>query len=153
MPRDHIRWKARRSWLSGQRPEQPRVDAISIAGGLQEWEPPRLNIPLLGYHQVENAATAYAALQVFRRERALPVSESRHPRVCAGVFWPGRFEILQRDPPVVVDWAHNRDSRPSSCAWRSTITSPNTKVVMIFGASEDKDVEGMFDELLPRVSG
>ncbi len=35
-------------------------------GGRTDWEPARLVIPLLGFHQVENAATAYAAIQTLK---------------------------------------------------------------------------------------
>jgi dihydrofolate synthase/folylpolyglutamate synthase len=129
--------------------DQHLVDEYIDSGGLQEWEPLRLNIPLLGYHQVENAATAYVALQVFH-DHALPVSDGAIRDGFARVFWPGRIEILQRYPPVVIDSAHNRDS---ALRLRLALDDyfPGYPVVMMFGASEDKDVKGMFDELLPRV--
>jgi dihydrofolate synthase/folylpolyglutamate synthase len=68
----------------------------------------------------------------------------------ANVHWPGRFEVLQRQPPVLVDSAHNRDS---ALKLRLALDDyfPGMPVVMIFGASEDKDIEGMFAELMPRV--
>ena len=68
-----------------------------------------LSIPLLGAHQAANAATAYAALEIFDK-LGLKVN---HQAIKAGfskAFWPGRFEIVQHTPPVVLDCAHNRDS-------------------------------------------
>jgi len=129
--------------------EQPLVDAFIESGGLQEWEPTRLTLPLLGYHQVENAATAYGALQT-ARSRGLAVSETAIREGFANVNWPCRFEVLQRDPPVVVDSAHNRDS---ALKLRLALDDyfPGYPVILIFGASEDKDVNGMFAELMPRV--
>jgi len=129
--------------------EQPLVDAFIESGGLQEWEPTRLTLPLLGYHQVENAATAYGALQT-ARSRGLAVSETAIREGFAKVNWPCRFEVLQRDPPVVVDSAHNRDS---ALKLRLALDDyfPGYPVILIFGASEDKDVNGMFAELMPRV--
>ncbi|MFU8773902.1 MAG: bifunctional folylpolyglutamate synthase/dihydrofolate synthase, partial [Anaerolineales bacterium] len=44
--------------------EQENVVSFIDSGGLEEWEPTRLTIPLLGFHQVENAATAYVALSI-----------------------------------------------------------------------------------------
>jgi dihydrofolate synthase/folylpolyglutamate synthase len=125
------------------------VDEYIESGGLIEWEPTRLNIPLLGYHQVENAATAYAALQV-ARDRSLPLAESDIRKGFSRVVWPGRFEVLQRHPPVIVDSAHNRDS---ALKLRLALDDyfPGQSVVLVFGASEDKDIEGMFAELMPRV--
>ncbi len=65
--------------------------------GDQEWKPVQLTIPLLGYHQVENAATAYTALQVARQE-GLTLTEAAIQTGMSSVRWPGRFEILQRKP-------------------------------------------------------
>lgn len=112
------------------------------------WQPAELSIPLLGFHQVENAATAYAALQV-AREQGLVLPEEAIKRGFRDIFWPCRFEILRRTPPVVIDSAHNRDS---ALKLRLTIEDylPGRPVVLLFGVSEDKDVFGMFTELLPR---
>jgi dihydrofolate synthase/folylpolyglutamate synthase len=109
----------------------------------------KLQIPLLGGHQVENAATAYVTLQLFS-QRALPVTPEMIQQGFASTFWPGRFEVLQRHPAVVVDSAHNRDS---ALRLRQALDDyfPGIPVVMVFGASEDKDIAGMFAELSPRV--
>lgn len=114
-----------------------------------DWQPVLLSIPLLGYHQVENAATAYMVLQV-AKEEGLPLTLQAVQRGLAQVEWPGRFEVLQRKPAIVVDSAHNRDS---ALKLRMTIDEyfPGKDLVLLFGASEDKDVNGMFAELMPRV--
>lgn len=129
--------------------DQALLDEYIESGGLQEWEPTRLNIPLLGYHQVENAATAYTALQVARKQ-GVTISETEIRTGFSNVVWPGRFEVLQRYPPVVIDSAHNRDS---ALKLRLALDDyfPGLPVVLVFGASEDKDIPGMFAELLPRV--
>lgn len=113
-------------------------------------QPENLRIPLLGPHQMENAATAYAALQV-AREQGLAVSDEAIRQGFSSVVWPGRFELLRREPPVVVDSAHNRDS---ARRLRETLDEylPDRPVVLLFGASEDKDVDGIFSELMPRVT-
>jgi dihydrofolate synthase/folylpolyglutamate synthase len=109
-----------------------------------------LTIPLLGYHQVENAATAYAALRT-ARDQGLHLSEEEIRTGFRNASWSGRFEILQRHPAVIIDSAHNRDS---ALKLRLALDDyfPGQPVVLIFGASEDKDIHGMFAELLPRVS-
>lgn len=109
-----------------------------------------LQIPLLGQHQVENAVTAYAALDV-ARSLGLKIDDEQIRRGFSSVIWPGRFEILQHNPLLIVDSAHNRDS---AHRLRQTLDDylPGQPVILIFGASEDKDIEGMFAELMPRVS-
>lgn len=129
--------------------EQPLVDAYIESGGTDEWEPTRLQISLLGYHQVQNAATAYAALQI-AKSRGLPMREANIQRGFESVAWQGRFEVIHQNPIIVVDSAHNRDS---ALKLRLALDDyfPARPVVLVFGASEDKDVEGMFSELMPRV--
>jgi dihydrofolate synthase/folylpolyglutamate synthase len=84
------------------------------------------------------------------RQRGLAVSDKDALDGFRSVFWPGRFEVLQRFPPIIIDSAHNRDSaRRLSQAIKDYI--PDYPVVLVFGASEDKDIDGMFAELLPSV--
>jgi dihydrofolate synthase/folylpolyglutamate synthase len=130
--------------------EQALADAFIDSGGREEWAPPRYEIPLLGYHQVINAAVAYAALHVVR-EAGISLDEAAIRQGFRTVSWPGRFQILSRSPAVLVDSAHNRDS-----ALRLRIALddyfPGKPVTLVFGALADKDIPGMLAELLPRVS-
>ena len=137
------------SLLVWSKAEQKLMDAYIEVDKYGGWLPTRLDIPLLGNHQVENAATAYAALQVFR-ETGVELSEAAIQNGFAKVRWPGRFEVLRREPPIVVDSAHNRDSAQKL---RLTLADyfPSRPVVLIFGASEDKDIQGMLAELSPGV--
>ncbi|HWQ83941.1 MAG TPA: folylpolyglutamate synthase/dihydrofolate synthase family protein [Anaerolineales bacterium] len=133
-------------WPAG---EQAQAAEYLEAAEPGAWEPLRLTIPLLGHHQVENAATAYAALRV-ASEHGLPVSVAAIQSGFATVSWPGRFEILSEHPLVLVDSAHNRDS---ALKLRLALDDyfPGRPVILIFGASEDKDIDGMFAELMPRI--
>jgi dihydrofolate synthase/folylpolyglutamate synthase len=139
----------RQNFLVWPASEQQLVDAYIEAGGEQEWEPTRLSMPLLGYHQVENGATAYAALDT-ARQRGFEFGISEIKKGFDEVDWPARFEILGVKPALVIDSAHNRDS---ALKLRLALDDyfPGRPVVMIFGASEDKDIDGMFAELMPRV--
>jgi dihydrofolate synthase/folylpolyglutamate synthase len=130
--------------------EQPLMDAFVESAGGEEWVPPRYDIPLLGHHQVVNAAVAYAALRVLR-EGGLALPEESVQRGFRQVQWPGRFQVLSTNPAVVIDSAHNRDS---ALKLRLALDDyfPGEPVTLIFGASADKDIPGMLEELLPRVS-
>jgi dihydrofolate synthase/folylpolyglutamate synthase len=152
-----VHFKPLNHTLSGQEflvwnaDDQVRFNAYLTRGVAAAWQPERLRIPLLGHHQVVNAATAYAALQT-ARQHGLLISDDAIRQGFAGVIWPGRFEVLQgkAGSTLVLDCAHNRDS---ALKLRLTLDDyfPGKPVVMLFGASEDKDVQGMFSELLPRV--
>jgi dihydrofolate synthase/folylpolyglutamate synthase len=105
-----------------------------------------LQLPLLGMHQVENAAIAYTALKT----SGVSISDEAIQKGFARVKWPARFELLRREPPVVIDSAHNRDS---ARRLRETLDEyfPDTPVILLFCALEDKDISGMLEELKPRL--
>jgi dihydrofolate synthase / folylpolyglutamate synthase len=129
--------------------EQPMVDEFIESAGRDIWSPLRFRIPLLGFHQVENAATAYGALKTAEKY-GIKIAQESYRSGFAGVKWPGRMEILQNHPTVVIDSAHNRYS---ALRLRQAMDDyfPGLPVLLVFGASEDKDIDGMFQELLPRV--
>ncbi len=104
------------------------------------------NIPLLGYHQVENAATAYAALKA----SAIPITDEQIQKGFSQVQWRARFEIARREPPVIFDSAHNQDSFAKLSETLQTYF-PDQMVYLIFGASEDKNIPGMFAELKSKI--
>lgn len=129
--------------------DQPMIDQYVEASDSESKRPDKIWIPILGYHQVENAATAYAALQTFRMN-SLTISDEAILKGFSEMNWPGRFEVIQRQPPIAIDCAHNRDSaRKLRLALDDYF--PGKGIVMVFGASEDKDLQGMFTELIPRV--
>ncbi len=107
----------------------------------------KYRLPLLGRHQLENAVSALAALDVLR-QRGFDLSAGAVREGLAQVTWPGRMEILCQDPPFVVDCAHNPYSAQ---VLRQALTDwfPGRQWVLIFGASADKDIGGMLESLLP----
>lgn len=126
-------------------PREPNRDQIASDAASFSYD---LRLHLLGAHQLTNATTAVAAVQVMA-EAVIPVGSDA---ICTGVAnarWPGRFEVLDRAPYLVVDGAHNRDSARQLVATINALL-PGERVQWIFGASSDKDITGMFDELLTK---
>jgi len=105
-----------------------------------------ITIPLLGFHQLENAATAYTALKT----SGIPISDEAIQKGFAQVKWLARFQVVRREPPVIFDSAHNQDS---FAKLRETLEEyfPDKMVHLIFGASEDKNIPGMFAEMKPKI--
>jgi dihydrofolate synthase/folylpolyglutamate synthase len=128
--------------------EQPLMDRLLDKEEGLDWQPRQYMLPLLGLHQLDNAATAYAAIDALR-ERGWKIDDAAVADGFRRVKWPGRFEILNRFPFLVVDSAHNQDS---ALKLRLALEDyfPGKKAILIIGASEDKDIEGIFRELMPR---
>ena len=68
----------------------------------------RFQTGLLGLHQVENAGMALALLDTFCQEtgRELPENDIV-AQALEGTSWPGRLEIVSREPLMILDGAHN----------------------------------------------
>lgn len=109
-----------------------------------------LRMPLLGAHQVQNAATATAALWALG-DNGLLISNEAIQKGFAAVNWPARFQVARREPPLIFDSAHNQDS---FARLRQALDDyfPGRRVYLIFGASEDKNVPGMFQEMREKIS-
>lgn len=107
-----------------------------------------LTIPLLGAHQIENAATAVAVLDQLRLQ-GFQITRKAIQTGFNQVYWPARFEILRENPPVVIDSAHNGDSMQRLV---ETVNEyfPEWPFILIFGASADKSMGEMLSAILPR---
>lgn len=106
-----------------------------------------LYLPLTGAYQLKNAATAITALEVLRK-KGWRVSEEALRRGLAQVRWPGRFEVLRRDPVFLLDGAHNAHGMTAAAESLGALF-PRRKIVFVLGLLADKDVSAMLDALAP----
>ncbi|MBI5301666.1 MAG: bifunctional folylpolyglutamate synthase/dihydrofolate synthase [Chloroflexi bacterium] len=109
-----------------------------------------LDLRLLGRHQIANATTVLAAIAMLR-EQGIAISDDAIREGFANVQWQGRFEILSRDPCVILDGAHNADSAHQLVATLRDFF-PRAGLHFVFGSSNDKDIAGMLTELLPHAA-
>jgi dihydrofolate synthase/folylpolyglutamate synthase len=107
----------------------------------------QVSISLLGDFQLENAATAVAALEILASE-GFSISAADITRGLARVKWPGRFQILQQNPTVLVDGAHNVASM-KMLVNNIKAYFPHKRIFLVFGTSCDKDIPGIINELVP----
>jgi dihydrofolate synthase / folylpolyglutamate synthase len=107
----------------------------------------QVNIPLLGDFQLENAAAAVAALEILSSE-GFAISTADIAQGLAQVKWPGRFQILQQYPTVLVDGAHNVASM-KRLVNNIKAYFAHKRIFLVFGTSCDKDIPGIINELVP----
>lgn len=110
----------------------------------------RVKLKLLGGYQRENLAVALEALRVLQKRVQLPEAAIRTGLERAR--WPGRFEVVQREPYVIVlDGAHNphatRALRDDLCRYRQKYKI--SKKLLLFGVLQDKDYAQMAQTLFP----
>ncbi|MFC1999427.1 bifunctional folylpolyglutamate synthase/dihydrofolate synthase [Chloroflexota bacterium] len=104
-----------------------------------------LNIPLFGEYQLENAALAVAALEVMG-DRGASIAVEGMATGLAKVHWPGRLQVLQRNPLFIVDGAHNAYSAMKlGEALKQYFVFD--RAILIVGTSQDKNIDGIVAEL------
>jgi dihydrofolate synthase/folylpolyglutamate synthase len=108
---------------------------------------PKLEIPLAGPHQLLNAATAIATAEELQTQ-GLPISVEGIRRGVGQVQWEGRLETVSRQPWIVLDGAHNRDS--ARCLREALSTCYRyRRLILVLGISANKNLEGIIEELTP----
>ncbi len=104
----------------------------------------QIELSLLGPHQKENAAVSIGIVECLR-DLGFEISTEAVRRGLKNVFWPGRFEIIQRGSLIVLDGAHNIASAKVLAATVKEVFE-GKKIVMVLGVSEDKDKESLCAE-------
>lgn len=103
----------------------------------------KLSTPAL--YQTENAALALTAIRILSGE-GLHISDASVKRGLMAVRWPGRFEILQRNPDFILDCCHNPDGVEAFIRSYRALYG-DQKAVLIIGVMADKDYEAMVKSL------
>ena len=123
----------------------PAAHRFAIQGRLGRY--PDLRLPLAGLHQLVNAATAVAAVEVLAEAgAAVPLKAVRGG--LAATRWPARLETVRERPLVIIDGAHNYDG--AKCLARAIRDShPGRRLVLVLGMLGDKERSKVVAELAP----
>jgi dihydrofolate synthase/folylpolyglutamate synthase len=106
------------------------------------WRLDDVHCALLGVFQPGNAVLAAAAA------RALGAEDAAIRDGLASVRWPGRFQLIRRAPPVIVDGAHNPAGAQALAASLAAYF-PGRRGTFVIGISADKDTSGILGALVP----
>lgn len=110
----------------------------------------QVECPLVGQHQVDNALTAIASLNVLSEMHEAfeaVTAETIHDGIAATV-WPGRIELVRTAPSVFLDGAHNPAGARALAAYVRRFHA-GKRLWMLFGAMRDKDLHIIGPELFP----
>jgi len=99
-------------------------------------------LPLLGHHQIMNAAVCLTAMEVLR-EKGWQLSEAVIREGLGKVTWPGRFEVLRRNPLFIVDGGHNPQCS-EALIQNLRDYLPERRVTLLTGVLADKDYDAMY---------
>jgi len=115
--------------------------------GIQrEW--PTLSVNLRGPHQMNNAALALATVDVLESRGMLSLKSEVVEHALMGVFWPARLEVLDVNPMVLLDGAHNPAGARALAAYIKRFHA-GRRITLIYGAMRDKSVGEITAILFP----
>jgi dihydrofolate synthase / folylpolyglutamate synthase len=109
-----------------------------------KWRLTDLALSLRGRHQRRNATLALGALEIAAHD--IPVAEAAVREGLKTVRWPGRFEIIQNRPTVVLDGAHNGEGVRALIEELESFREER-RIKLLFASMEDKDWRLMLQSL------
>lgn len=104
-----------------------------------------LALPLKGRHQAVNAAVALAAVEALE-ERGVRLSDQAIRLGLSRTLWPGRCEVIKKNPLVVLDGCQNAASS-AALSWTIRSEFNFRRLILVFGICRDKDIAGVCNRL------
>ncbi len=125
------------------------VNRVAFGGRLVDLRTPgttveEVFVPAHGAHQGDNAAIALAASEAFFGR---PLDEELVNEAFAGVRLPGRFEVIERDPTVVLDGAHNVDGAGAAARTLAEDFTLSGSLILVVGLLEGREPAEMLAAL------
>ena len=108
-----------------------------------------LVLPLLGDHQLHNASVVLSVVDTLI-EKGWNISEENIRDGLRDVSWPGRFDIVSREPLFIIDGGHNPQCIEALVKNIEDYLT-GRKVIALTGVLEDKDYGDMYKPVMPLV--
>ena len=108
-----------------------------------------LELPLLGDHQLHNAAVVLSIVDTLTA-RGWKISEENIREGIRTVSWPGRFDVMRRDPLFIIDGGHNPQCIEALVKNIQDYLT-DRKVIVLTGVLADKDYADMYKPVMPLV--
>ena len=108
-----------------------------------------LELPLLGDHQLHNAAVVLGVVDTLI-EKGWKITEENVREGLKTVSWPGRFDIMRNDPLFIIDGGHNPQCIEALVKNIKDYLA-GKKVIVLTGVLADKDYADMYKPVMPLV--
>lgn len=112
-----------------------------------------LQCSLAGRHQLDNAACAIALLDASGKA-GVAVDEAAVRKGLRSVAWEGRLELIEEDPHVLLDGAHNPAAAMVLARYLEEFLArhPDARIILVWGMMRDKVHREFIAPLLPLIS-
>lgn len=129
--------------------EDIEVREISLRGTLMNYEDlSNVNLQLIGSHFAVNAALAYRASLAF--DSTIPLDVIRGS--LGQAFLPGRFHVIEGQPPIIMDVAHNPDGIERVVETLDDLGVPRNALAVVYASLPRKNVVDILKLLSPRAA-
>lgn len=115
-----------------------KLDGQSVTAASEYEDYGTIRMKLSGLHQAHNAAMAIAAAECLAHEVGIPVGSEAIKTGLVDAAWPARNQLLQIDPPVILDGAHNPEAAAALAGWLKKVAAKKP-VGLVTGFLSDKD--------------
>ncbi len=109
-----------------------------------------IKIYLAGLHQIHNTTTALAVVETLKEKYSVYISDDAVYKGLEAARWPGRMEIIKREPLSIIDGAHNIHGAVALQKSIETLLK-DYSITLVIGMLADKDVEGYLELIVPLV--
>jgi dihydrofolate synthase/folylpolyglutamate synthase len=103
-----------------------------------------LKISLLGKRQFNNFSTALTAFLVFCEKNEFSLDIEAIYNSASTTQWKGRMEIIDENPLIILDGAHNQDAIKKSFEELKELF-PEKEIITIYSGMKDKDVKKIIE--------
>ncbi|MBU1911934.1 MAG: bifunctional folylpolyglutamate synthase/dihydrofolate synthase [Candidatus Omnitrophica bacterium] len=99
-----------------------------------------LELNLIGVHQIENASISIGMIEAIKKK--FDIKENNIREGLKKATWPGRLQIIRKNPNIILDGAQNPASMAALIFSIKRIFKYK-KLICVFGISSDKDIKGV----------
>lgn len=121
-----------------------KVKNSTLQGTAVRYKGREFTLPLVGLHQISNLKTALTALQILKKQHFFDINKTDIDFGISKTANPARFELLSKNPIVILDGAHNPNGM-EAFAKSTDEYLKNIDKILIMGMLKDKDIETSLD--------
>ena len=104
-----------------------------------------INLKMSGLHQTENASIVIEAINLLKNKYNL--TDENIYNGLLNTYWPGRLEVMQESPYIILDGAHNIDGITRLHDFIKTIKNDFEKIILVLAISSNKETKKMINEI------
>ena len=122
----------------------PKGNKFNYFGLSQTWR--NIELGLQGLHQIDNAGLALAGCEIINQNNDADLTEASIRTGLKQTTWPGRLEIVNQTPCIILDGAHNLMSARMLGRYLSD-NFADRKITLVIGILDDKPYQSILKDL------